>query len=91
MDKTKNYVKHKDTTIAEISDLSNLVATEVGFIGHKANIYKAELTDRNISVLDEKIHIVKTTKLDASAYTATDVLNKIKTVDGSGKGRGNLR
>lgn len=27
MDKTKNYVKQEDTTIAEISDLSNLSTT----------------------------------------------------------------
>ena len=86
MDKTKNYVKLEDGSVEEIVDLSDLETTEVGFIGHKANIHKAELTDRNISVLDEKIHTVKTTKLDASAYTAADVLNKIKTVDGSGSG-----
>lgn len=54
MDKTKNYVKRDDGTIEEISDLANLANTEVGFIGHKANIHKAELTDRNISVLDEQ-------------------------------------
>lgn len=55
MDKTKNYVKLRNSDVEEIIDLADLKEDEVGFIGHKANIHKAELTDRNISVLDEKI------------------------------------
>ena len=55
MDKTKNYAKLPDGSIVEIADISDLTTSEVGFIGHKANIHKAQLTDRNISVLDEKI------------------------------------
>ena len=51
MDKTKNYVKLEDGSVEEIVDLSDLETTEVGFIGHKANIHKAELTTRKNNIM----------------------------------------
>lgn len=74
MDKTKNYVKLEDGSVEEIVDLSDLETTEVGFIGHKANIHKAELTDRNISVLDEKILTLKN-----NVYTKSEIATEIST------------
>ncbi len=74
MDKTKNYVKLEDGSVEEIVDLSDLETTEVGFIGHKANIHKAELTDRNISVLDEKILTLKN-----NVYTKSEIATQIST------------
>ena len=87
MDSSKNYVKLPDGSVEEIADLANLETTEVGFIGHKANIHKAELTDRNISVLDEKINALNSTlttqisnaidDLIAGAPGALDTLNEL--------------
>lgn len=74
MDKTKNYVKLEDGSVEEIVDLSDLETTEVVFIGHKANIHKAELTDRNISVLDEKILTLKN-----NVYTKSEIATQIST------------
>ncbi len=85
-DNLQDTVNKVMMTIAERNKLTNIADNATNY-SHSATHPASMITeDSNRRFVADAEKIAWNNKLDSSNYNATDVLNKIKTVDGSGSG-----